>query len=172
VTKTGESDLLMPDISSPADAPKGAKIHEAFDAYLGRLGLRQTKQRKLIVEAVLQVGPHVDAEAIATRARQLDRSIGVATVYRTLQLMTAAGILLEHSFSKDRSTFEFVSPDKEHHDHLICNQCGAIVEFCDESLENLQEQIAHRLGFRLRTHRMELFADCLKPEQCSRKKSK
>lgn len=148
-----------------------AKIHEAFDAYLARLGLRQTKQRRMIVEAVLQVGPHVDADAIATRARQLDRSIGTATVYRTLQLMTAAGILIEHSFGKDRSTFEFISPDKEHHDHLICNQCGSIVEFCDESLENLQEQIASRLGFKLKTHRMELFADCLTPNTCSRRKS-
>lgn len=161
----------MPLTTAPSTHSQDARIREAFDAYLARLGLRQTKQRRLIVEAVLQVGPHVDAEAIATRARQLDRSIGTATVYRTLQLMTAAGLLLEHSFHKDRSTFEFVSPDKEHHDHLICNQCGSIVEFCDESLENLQEQIANRLGFRLKNHRMELFADCLSPNSCNRRKS-
>lgn len=146
-----------------------AKIHEAFDAYLARLGLRQTKQRKIIVEAVILIGPHVDAEAITARARQIDKSIGLATVYRTLQLMTAAGLLLEHSFTKDRSTFEFVGPDKEHHDHLICNQCGCIVEFCDDSLEELQEQIALKLGFRLKSHRMELFADCTTPETCTRR---
>lgn len=162
----------MSDATAPSNTSKDAKIHEAFDAYLARLGLRQTKQRRIILEAVLQIGPHVDADAIATRARQLDRSIGTATVYRTLQLMTAAGLLIEHSFSKDRSTFEFVSPDKEHHDHLICNQCGSIVEFCDESLENLQEQIAKRLGFRLTNHRMELFADCLNPSTCSRLQNK
>ena len=146
-----------------------AKIHEAFDAYLARLGLRQTKQRKIIVEAVILIGPHVDAEAITARPRQIDKSIGLATVYRTLQLMTAAGLLLEHSFTKDRSTFEFVGPDKEHHDHLICNQCGCIVEFCDDSLEELQEQIALKLGFRLKSHRMELFADCTTPETCTRR---
>ena len=161
----------MSDVTAPSDITRDAKIHEAFDAYLSRLGLRQTKQRKIIVEAALQIGPHVDAEAIATRARQLDRSIGTATVYRTLQLMTSAGLLLEHSFGKDRSTFEFVGPDKEHHDHLICNQCGCIVEFCDEPLEKLQEQIAKRLGFRLKNHRMELFADCLTPNNCSRRKA-
>jgi Fur family ferric uptake transcriptional regulator len=161
----------MPDSSPSSKVEQNAKIHEAFDAYLARLGLRQTKQRRIIVEAVLQIGPHVDAEAIATRARQLDRSIGTATVYRTLQLMTAAGILLEHSFNKDRSTFEFAGPDKEHHDHLICNQCGKIVEFCDQELESLQESIAHRLGFKLKDHRMELFADCLNPKNCSRRHS-
>ncbi len=148
-----------------------AKIHEAFDAYLARLGLRQTKQRRLIVEAVLQIGSHVDAEAITAQARQLDKNIGLATVYRTLQLMTAAGLLIEHSFSKDRSIFEFVGLDREHHDHLICNQCGSIVEFYDNSLEDLQEQIARTLGFQLKTHRMELFADCMNPETCTRRAS-
>ena len=113
------------------------------------------------------IGPHVDAEAITQRARQLDPSVGIATVYRTLQLMTAAGLLLEHSFNKERSTFEFISPSRGHHDHLICNQCGHIVEFCNESLEDLQEQIARSLGFQLKTHRMELFADCVNPETCS-----
>jgi Fur family ferric uptake transcriptional regulator len=147
------------------------KISDAFDAYLSRLGLRQTKQRRVIVEAVLLVGPHVDAETIMNQARQIDKSIGLATVYRTLQLMTAAGILLEHSFGKERSTFEFASPDKEHHDHLICNQCGSIVEFYDDSIEKLQLEVAKKLGFKLKTHRMELFADCLKPETCIRRNS-
>jgi Fur family ferric uptake transcriptional regulator len=160
--------------SSPPASEKSAdqrKINDAFDAYLSRLGLRQTKQRRVIVEAVLTAGPHVDAETIMNQARQIDKSVGLATVYRTLQLMTAAGILLEHSFGKERSTFEFVTPDTEHHDHLICNQCGSIVEFYDDAIENLQLEVAKKLGFKLKTHRMELFADCLKPETCVRRKS-
>lgn len=167
----GEKSIPMANTAGQSKSAEHTKIHEAFDAYLARLGLRQTKQRKVIVEAVLQIGPHVDAEAITAQARQLDSSVGLATVYRTLQLMTAAGLLLEHSFNKDRSTFEFVGPDREHHDHLICNQCGCIVEFYDDSLEELQEQIAQKLGFRLKTHRMELFADCTNPETCTRRAS-
>ena len=159
--------------SAPASekSAEQRKINDAFDAYLSRLGLRQTKQRRVIVEAVLTAGPHVDVETIMNQARQIDKRVGLATVYRTLQLMTAAGILLEHSFGKERSTFEFVTPDTEHHDHLICNQCGSIVEFYDDAIENLQLEVAKKLGFKLKTHRMELFADCLKPETCVRRKS-
>lgn len=143
-------------------------IHHQFDAYLARLGLRQTKQRKIIIDAVMMLGPHVDAEAIAGQARKLDQSIGLATVYRTLQLMTDSGLLLERQFTKDRAQFEFADP-AEHHDHLICNQCGAIVEFCDDEIERLQVDVARRLGFKLERHRMELFGDCAVPTDCVRR---
>lgn len=149
-------------------AVEKARAHQAFEAYLASLGLRQTKQRRAILDAVLTLGPHVDAETIARQARKIDTSIGLATVYRTLQLMTDAGLLVERQFGKERTQFEFADEEHEHHDHLICNRCGAIVEFFDEQLEKLQEGIAAGLGFRLTRHRMEMFADCLKGEDCER----
>lgn len=149
-----------------------AKLHDAFERYLAKLGLRQTKQRRAILDAVMMLGPHVDAETIAAQARSIDESIGLATVYRTLQLMTDSGILVEHQFGKERAQFEFADPANEHHDHLICNQCGAIIEFFDEDLERKQETIASRLGFKLKHHRMELFADCAHPENCARRSKK
>lgn len=145
------------------------KLHADFEDYLTRLGLRQTKQRRVILDAMLMVGAHADAETIGRQARQIDSSIGLATVYRTLQLMTEAGILAERNFTKDRSIFEIVGNDDEHHDHLICNQCGTIVEFFDAELEKLQETIAQRLGFKLKDHRMELFGDSISPDACARK---
>ena len=145
-----------------------SRAHAAFDAYLLQLGLRQTKQRRSILDAVLMLGPHVDAETIAAQARKIDTSIGLATVYRTLQLMTDAGLLVERQFGKERTQFEFADEEHQHHDHLICNRCGAIVEFYDASLEALQDRIAGQLGFRLTRHRMEMFADCLKSENCER----
>ncbi len=145
-----------------------AKAHMAFEAYLVDLGLRQTKQRRAILDAVLVLGPHVDAETIALQARKIDTSIGLATVYRTLQLMTDAGLLVERQFGKERTQFEFADEEHEHHDHLICNRCGVIVEFYDEALEVMQDRIAAQLGFRLTRHRMEMFADCLKGEACDR----
>ena len=93
--------------------PDRLKIHEAFDAYLANLGLRQTKQRRIILDAVMMLGPHVDADTIASQARSIDESIGLATVYRTLQLMTDSGILVEHQFGKDRAQFEFADPVDE-----------------------------------------------------------
>lgn len=157
---------------TPQNIPDRKKIHGIFEAYLLKLGLRQTKQRRIILDATMMLGPHVDAEAIGVQARKIDASIGVATVYRTLQLMVDSAILVEHQFGKDRAQFEFANGDDNHHDHLICNQCGAIVEFFDNEVEQLQEQVAQRLGFKLMRHRMELFADCLSPALCERPSKK
>lgn len=87
-------------------------------------------------------------------------------------MMTDSKILVERHFSGDRASFEFADQDNEHHDHLICNQCGEIVEFYDEELERYQDIVAKNLGFQLKTHKMELFADCLSVESCKRKNIK
>ncbi|MBX9703243.1 MAG: transcriptional repressor [Silvanigrellaceae bacterium] len=144
--------------------------HQIFANYLAKLGLRQTRQRMLIFKAVVKSGRHVDVQAIAHQAKQFDSKIGVATIYRTLQLMTASGILAEQRFGRGKAYFEFVDRENHHHDHLICNMCGEIIEFFDEKIENLQEAIAQRLGFILKSHTMELFADCKKAPHCERSK--
>lgn len=150
-----------------------AKMHAAFEDYLNRLGLRQTKQRKIILDAVLNLGPHVDAETISLKARSLDSSIGLATVYRALQLLTNSGLLVERQFGRDRTQFEVADAAHEHHDHLICNQCGTIIEFFDADLESLQDKIGVNLGFKLTKHRMEMYGDCqLDFETCPKKTSK
>lgn len=140
--------------------PDHEAVHKVFESYLEKLGLRQTKQRRIILNAVLSLGAHVDAEAISREARNLDDSIGLATVYRSLQLMMGAGILVERKFDKERAHFELSDTLVQHHDHFICTTCGKIVEFFDEELEDLQVKIAERLGFRLTDHRMDLFGDC------------
>lgn len=147
-------------------------LHEIFEAHLAAQGLRQTRQRKIILDAVLSSGSHVDTETIANETKKRDKSIGIATVYRTLKMMTEAHILVEHNFGGLRSQFEFAGTEDEHHDHLICNQCGLIFEFYDEGLEKLQEKIAKSMGFVLKDHRMELFADCLDKDNCKKKNSR
>lgn len=153
------------------DALKKDHFHKIFEEYLTKRGLRQTRQRKIILDAVLSSESHVDTETIANETKKIDKSIGLATVYRTLKMMTDAHILIEHNFGGIRAQFEFAGTENEHHDHLICNQCGSIFEFFDEDLENLQEKIAKKLGFVLKSHRMELFADCIKKDNCDKKKS-
>jgi Fur family ferric uptake transcriptional regulator len=160
VTRKKEPLLLMTQATPVSPVPDHEAVHKVFEAYLGKLGLRQTKQRRIILDAVLALGSHVDAEAISREARSLDDSIGLATVYRSLQLMTGAGILVERKFDKERAHFELSDTLVQHHDHFICTTCGKIVEFYDEDLENLQEKIAERLGFRLTDHRVDLFGNC------------
>ena len=146
--------------TSTKHLPDSKAVHRVFDEYLARLGLRQTKQRKVILDAVLSLGSHVDAETIFKEVQTIDHSIGVATVYRSLQLMVGAGIIAERKFDKERTHFELNDPLKQHHDHFICTKCGKIFEFFDEELEELQVRIAKKLGFRLTDHRMDLFGDC------------
>ena len=152
--------------------PKRAHLHKVFDEYLCQLGLRQTRQRKIIIDAVLSTGRHVDAETISNEVKKIDSTIGLATVYRTLKMMTDSQILVERHFGGDRASFEFADQGDEHHDHLICNQCHEIVEFFDPELERCQELVAKNLGFKLKTHKMELFADCLSSENCKLKNLK
>ncbi len=151
---------------------KRAHWHMVFEQYLLDLGLRQTRQRKIILDAVFAAPRHVDAETIAKEVKKIDSSIGLATVYRTLKMMTDSKILIERHFTDDRACFEFADEDI-HHDHLICNQCGVIVEFCEPEIEKKQRKIATNLGFILKHHTMELFADDIikmNPEKCERKK--
>ncbi len=155
---------------SQPQIPTRAHLHQIFEEYLAKLGLRQTRQRKIILDAVLSAPRHVDAETIAKEAKKIDNSIGLATVYRTLKMMTDSKILIERHFSENRACFEFAEEDI-HHDHLICNQCGEIFEFFDEDLERKQEEIAKNLGFSLINHKMELFADCFEKENCKRKQN-
>ena len=148
-----------------------AHLHQVFEAYLGKLGLRQTKQRKIIIDAVLSSPPHFDVETVAKIAKNMDNSIGLATVYRTLKMMVDSKILIERHFNDQRACFEFTSEDT-HHDHLICNQCGAIIEFLDEEIERRQEEITKKSGFTLTSHKMELFGDCINFKNCTRKELK
>ncbi|BBH52616.1 MULTISPECIES: Fur family transcriptional regulator [Fluviispira] len=158
---------------SPRDSlPKRAHLHQVFESYLNQLGLRQTRQRRIILDAVLASGRHVDAETIANEVKKTDSSIGLATVYRTLKMMTDSQILVERHFGGDRASFEFADQGDEHHDHLICKQCGEIVEFYDADLEKRQEEVAKNLGYKLIHHKMELFAECLGLDKCERKNSK
>lgn len=142
------------------------KLSVEFEAYLLKCGQRFTKQRQLILRAVFIAGTHCDAESVLRQAKALDSTIGFATVYRTLQLMTAAGILAERNFTAERRSFELIGGDSEHHDHLICTDCGAVLEFFDPEVEELQERIAKKLGFALTGHRMDLFGNCIRGVNC------
>jgi Fur family ferric uptake transcriptional regulator len=140
-----------------------AWLWDQLDAYLARHGLRQTNQRKDIVKALLDMREkHVDAEKLHTSVKALGLDIGLATIYRTLGLLKEAGIVEQRSFTDGRAIFELAIPD-EHHDHLICIDCGVVKEFENAEIEAIQLKIANQLGFSLSSHKLELYARCIKP---------
>ncbi len=118
-------------------------------------GMRMTEQRRIIARVLSESEDHPDAETLYRRSTDLDSKISLATVYRTMRLFEDAGIIERHDFRDGRARYE--EAEKEHHDHLINVKTGEVVEFLDEDIEQLQEEIARRLGFKLVDHRMELY---------------
>ncbi|MCC5975534.1 MAG: transcriptional repressor [Rubellimicrobium sp.] len=126
-------------------------------------GLRMTDQRRTIARILEEAEDHPDVEELHARAAQADARISIATVYRTVKLFEEAGILEKHEFGDGRARYE--AADRDHHDHLIDMQTGEVIEFIDPEIEELQERIAARLGYRLKGHRLELYGVPLKPSR-------
>lgn len=142
---------------------------EGLDQYLDKTGLKQTQQRKIIVQAFLEINSHVDADELHRRVVAEGHEIGLATIYRTLNLLTEAGLVEQKSFQDGRSVFEVAHPGS-HHDHLICTECGHVIEFEDEEIESLQETIAKKYGIELKSHRLDLYGRCIDRSACDKRK--
>ena len=119
-------------------------------------GLRMTDQRRVIARVLSSAEDHPDVEELHRRAHAVDPHISIATVYRTVRLFEESGIIERHDFRDGRSRYE--EQTESHHDHLIDLKTGNVVEFVDKEIEELQEAIARRLGYRLVEHRLELYA--------------
>ncbi len=144
-------------------APHGAQDLDHFRSllheHMARKGLRSTDQRKLIVETFFQVPNHISIEELLAEVRQHDARVGYATVYRTLKLLAECGVAYERRFGDGLTRYE-LADDASHHDHLICLQCAKIIEFEEPAIETLQESIATRHGFVLKSHKHEMYGIC------------
>ncbi len=118
-------------------------------------GLRMTDQRRTIATILDSVIDHPDVEELHRRINKVDKSISLATVYRTVKLFEELGILEKLEFGDGRARYE--DADREHHDHLINVQNGEVIEFINSDIEKLQEKIAQELGFKLLGHKLELY---------------
>jgi Fur family ferric uptake transcriptional regulator len=132
-----------------------------LQSYMDRKGLRSTDQRKLIVETFFRAENHVSIEELLAQVRTKDARVGYATVYRTLKLLAECGVANERRFGDGLTRYE-LADERNHHDHLICVECGDITEFEEPRIEELQERIAHKYGFQLRSHKHELYGLCPK----------
>ncbi|MFQ5477934.1 MAG: Fur family transcriptional regulator [Candidatus Binatia bacterium] len=130
---------------------------ERFGEFIRESGLKSTRQRDEIASWFLGVSGHLSAEQIYQKVRARDPRIGFSTVYRTMRLLCEAGLVQERHFGGGEALYENVS---SHHDHCICTSCGKIVEFENDQIEALQEAVASQNGFRLQSHRMELYGLC------------
>lgn len=138
------------------------RLRSQFADYARAHGLKSTQQRDTIVDIFLRSTGHISIEDLLAKVRKKNPRVGYATVYRTLKLLTESGVAAARQFGDGQTRFE-VMGDEPHHDHLICLKCGLILEFENDKIEKLQDDMAQRLGnFRLVKHKLELYGLCPK----------
>lgn len=130
---------------------------------LKSLGLKATLPRLKVLE-IFQLGRHrhMSAEDVYRELLADSQDVGLATVYRVLTQFEQAGILKRSNFESGRALFEL--NQGEHHDHLVCLQCGRVEEFIDTDIEKRQMEIARARGFQLQDHALALYGHCTKPD--------
>ena len=118
-------------------------------------GVRITRQRTALLKVLAESEDHPDANELHSRAREIDSTMSLATVYRTLAALEQQGLVQRHAFEGASARFEIA--DARHHDHLIDIEKGEIIEFRSAEIEKLQEEIADRYGYEIVSHRLELY---------------
>lgn len=142
------------------------EIIEELRKIVKQKGLKYTEQREIILSVLLQADDHLTAEEIYNQIKKdyPKSNVGIATVYRALGFLEEIELIASLNFGTDGKKYE--SNAKSHHDHLICTECGVIVEFVDDEIEKRQEKIAKANKFKITDHSMQLYGIC---ESCQKK---
>ena len=122
-------------------------------------GFKLTNQRELVISILENSEDHPDVDELFSRALEQDKSVSIATVYRTVKLLEDANFIEKLEFGDGRARYE---ESGEHHEHLIDVETGEVIEFIDYELEELKEKIANRMGYKLVEHKLELFGKKIK----------
>jgi len=137
------------------------KQEGAFTRFLKSRGLRFTLERRIILRAIVSIAGHFDVESLFDWLKENNENISRATIYRAIPLFIDSGIIKESLRCYDRINYE-CSFDNDHHDHLICIKCGAIIEFKDEKIEELQERVCKKYNFKPKEHKLGIRGFCNK----------
>jgi len=141
---------------------------EIFKEYLTSRKLKFTAERQAILDRVFENHKHFEADELLVDLRLNDMKISKATIYRTLALLVKSGLLREVIFGERHAHYEHVY-GHEHHDHLVCNNCGKIIEFTEHRIEKLQDEVCRKNKFKTDSHRLQIQGLC---EDCWEKNEK
>ena len=139
-----------------------AQLLDDFKTLLKNNSLKFTIQREVILETMYSSDEHLTPESLhhLIQEKHPELKTGIATVYRTLALLEESSMVTSLSFGAQGKKYELGA--KEHHDHLICTECGTITEFVDEQIEARQHAITDELGFKMKDHSMQIYGICKK----------
>src|SRR5436190_9760071 len=133
---------------------------QKFMEFLDQKNLRLTSQRQAIIDTVFSTEEHFTAEQLLEWSRRRDQSVSRATVYRTLPLLTESGLVREMDFGKDHKFYDPNYAEHPNHSHIICEDCERIVEFESDQISRLEDEISHKLGFAVKSQRLQITASC------------
>ena len=136
------------------------EIIDEFKKIVKQKGLKYTEQREIVLSILLHAKEHLTAEEVYNEIKKehKESNIGIATVYRALSFLEEVDLITSITFGTDGKKYE--SNSKSHHDHLICTECGKIIEFIDDEIEKRQDKIAKKNKFKITSHSMQLYGTC------------
>jgi Fur family ferric uptake transcriptional regulator len=146
-------------VAPPASESMMQDAWDEFRSFIKRRGDRVTETRRIVLDRALQRGGHFQADELAKDLSRGTDRVSRGTVYRTLALLVEAGLVRE---IRDRDTHVHYEPvyNRPHHEHMICESCGAFIEFDDEAIHGLVQQACDRMGFVEKSHRLVVFGTC------------
>ena len=137
------------------------KLLDRFKIALKKEGLKYTPQRTAVLEEIIKDKGHRESEEIYLALKKKGQHVSRATVYRTMDILVNNGFARKMNLGDGRARYES-KVNSPHHDHLVCMDCGLIVEFMDQKIEDLQDEIAIQYEFQLKRHIHQLFGLCKK----------
>lgn len=139
--------------------PKMKNEEALLQEHIAKHHLKVTKERSAILRAFMEAERHVTAEELYRMMKEKHSSIGLATIYRTLNLFCECGLAEQRQFGDGHARYE-LTYNVNHHDHLVCTQCKRIIEFENLDIEKLQEKVAKAHRFTVYSHKLELYGLC------------
>jgi Fur family ferric uptake transcriptional regulator len=141
------------------DQAEGAALLERFHRYLREHHQPVTRQRDLVAQVVFLSEDHLSVEGIRRELKRHGEQVGMATIYRTLDLLVESGLVRAHEFGEGFKRYEPTVAQGDH-EHLICERCGRVIEFTNERLERMLPVLSDEPGFQHRRHRVEIYGVC------------